>query len=313
MSNRFGDEIMKQPNTSHRPVPSGPSVARAIRRIHVLRATLITLSTAFAAGGAGAATLVSATTGSTTNSAPSGSVAAAEPTPFGSHSSSASLGVLQATSSVVFPGMGSDSGLTPLASFTDDFTITAPGATTIPGTMTVLVRVEGGPSFTESRSSAAVSQGMNVGYQALSLRAGGSLNLVNGTIIYNTGSPMEVTPLGTVPAPGLISVDFNFSFGFPIELGFSLDARAGGSNSFSSPEDGTLSGTTDVTLIWEGITSIRDQAGTELLDEATVTSGSGMDWTVSQAPPPVPLGSIVAPASGLLLIAFGVARARRER
>lgn len=264
--------------------------------------------------GAQAATLVSAIAGASTDSGPSGPRSASQPTPFGSHSATASFGVLSASSSVSFPDAGSDDGLQPRASFTDDFTITAPGATTGSGILTVLVRVDGGPQYEQSASSGAVSQGINTGYLALTRRAGGSGNFFDGTIIYNSGSVPPAAIINTVPAPGLVEVEFNVPFGFSIELGFEVLVRAAGNNTFFPPETGTLSGTTNVTLVWEGITSLRDFNDNELLPQAIIASGSGTDWTVSQGPQPaVPLGTWVAPIAGALLAGIGMGALRRRR
>ncbi len=274
---------------------------------------LVALALALISPTADAVTLVSARVGSTTDSGTTGLVSAAEPTAFGNHGCSASLGRLEASSALDFGGSGSDDGRVAIARFSDDITVTAPGATTGSGIMTVRVRIDGGPAYSESRSSVAVSQVMNTGYQVLTVRAGGTGNFLDGSIFYNTGTIPELTITGTSPAPGLVDVEFIVPFGFPIELGFEVNARAGGSNSFLPPEDGTLSGSSTVSLVWEGITSIRDLNDNELLEEATVTGASGTDWTSSQAAPAVPIGFGVAPGVALLLIWAGMRAVRGRR
>jgi len=114
----------------------------------------------------------------------------------------------------------------------------------------------------------------------------------------------------TSPAPGLVPVEFTFFFGIPIELGFWVVTRAGGNNTFSPPDFGTLSGASTVSLTWEGITSIRDLEGNELLGQSTVVSASGTDWTVSQAPR-VLMGLLVGPVAAILLTGVGAFATRR--
>lgn len=273
------------------------------RRPSSVRPTLLLLVALLVPATSGAQALLTARVGGTTNTSPSGVAQTSDATPFGTHASTAYYGYLVAGSSVSLPDVGSDSGLTTVASFQDDITITDPSAVGVGGTLRALVRVVGGPDYDASASGPGVTQGMNTSYQVLTIRNGGTANFLDGGILYSTGQAPPETISGTVPAPGLVEVEFLFSFGFPVNFGMSLSAQTGGNNNFFPPDFGSISGESDVFLAWEGITSIRDSADNELIGTAQIVSASGTDWRAPQRPPPtVPVGGWVAPGAGLLLM-----------
>ncbi len=205
--------------------------------------------------------------------------------PFGTYSASASYGELIGNASVGIAEPGSENGLTTHAQFLDSLTIDHPGAATFGGTMTALIRLSGVPAFERSRTSQAVAQSVSVGYQVLRLQNGGSFFLRDGSILYNTAMVPEVAEIGVVPAPGLILVEYPFSFGFAFDFGLFLSVHAAAHNSFFPPEDGSVSGSSSVSVEWLGIRSIRDQNGNELRDDAILVSASGTDWAASPTEP----------------------------
>lgn len=261
-----------------------------------------------------AQSLLKARVGTTETTGASGIVSQTLPTVFGSHSSAASYGYLVATSSIATGDVGTDNGLAAVASFQDDITITDPAAVGVVGTMTALVRVVGQPDYTAVAMGPSVSQGVNASYQVLTIRNGGTGNFLDGAVLFNRASVPEESVIGTMPAPGLVEVEFVFSFGFSLNFGMSLNAQSSGFNAYNPPDSGNIAGMSEMILIWEGITSIEDSMGNELIGSATIVSGSGVDWREAQAlpPPSVPLGPIVAPSAGVMMILLG-ARATRRR
>ncbi len=237
-----------------------------------------------------AATQVTATTGETTNSSATGSVSASEASAFGNHQSSASLGLLKASSSVVLSGFGSDGGVVTRATFEDDILCNVSGVPQFAaGTMTIAAEINGGPHYDQFATSGAVAQGMNVGYQFFMTRNGGTVYAIDGSILYGSSSDPKESNINTVPAPGHISIDIPIQFGTPSTIFAFLDARSGGNNNFFPPDDGSISGTTTVSFEWKGVTSIRDTVGNEYLELAECNSASGVDWFKSTQSRTVPL------------------------
>lgn len=261
-----------------------------------------------------AAPLLRAQVGLDANTGTSGVVQQSIPTTFGSHASQARYGYLVASSEVAISDItASDNGLRATASFQDDLTITDPSATSATGTLRAQLRIVGEPISEATRSSLAVAQGISADYQVLTIRNGGTAFFVDGASQYNTSTTPPDVIVGTVPAPGSVEVEFTFSFGFPVELGLSLSTLSTGNNSFFPPETGSISGESNIFLVWEGITSIRDAADNELIDSATIVSASGTDWRVARAPG-VPLGPWVAPLALVTLLGVaGVAQRVRSR
>ena len=170
------------------------------------------------------------------------------------------------------------------------------------------LRITGGPAYDATRTSGAVFQGASGSHQVFSLRNGGTSGVTDGSVLYNTSTVPQETIFGTVPAPGIVEVDFPFSFGFPVNIGMQLIGGASGNNVFTPPEDGSVTASSNITLVWDGIVSIEDGGGTDRLGTATVSSASGTDWTGPFAPD-VPLGPWVPLGVAAALLALGTAQA----
>ena len=234
---------------------------------------------------------VSARSGATTSAGPSGPVVASEPTPFGSFSATADFGALSVSATVSLPENASDGGVNAIAEFDDQLTITAPGVPQFtPGTLTAVVQTVGTPDVTQSATGPGVAQGMGTSYQLFLSKNGGTAYLLNGGVLYNDGTEPRLSVTGTVPAPGVEEIDISFSFGVPFTLGGFLLATAGGSNIIPVGASGTISGTTNVSFDWLGLSSVRETAGPEHLAVATVASCSGFDWVGDVASTSVSLG-----------------------
>lgn len=283
------------------------------RRVGLLLAT--TTLFGLLAGLASAQSLLSANVGGNVQTAPSGTAQSSGGSAFGTHAATARYGSLSVGSAIAIPSSGSDSGLLAIASFQDDVTVTDPVATG-GGTIRAQLRILGTPTYSASRTSPAVSQSATASYQVLRLQNGGSFSFEDGTVLYNTGTVPEETILGTVPAPGLVEVEFPFVFGFPVNIGMQLTGSSSGNNIFFPSDDGSVSASSNTTLEWLGIVSIEDSGGVERAGTATVTSASGTDWT-APAPAEVPVGPWVPLGVGVALVALGTRRldrwATRER
>ena len=243
-------------------------------------------------GGTKRATQLTAVVGTTTNAGPTGPRSASGTTTFGSFAATADFGTLSASATISIGVNGSDDGLSTRATFEDDITITAPGVPMFTlGTLDVTAAVRGGPSYSQNASSGAVVQGINTGYQVFVTWNGGTEYAADGSILYGSGMVPPLAVINSVPAPGVVTFDMPFSFGVPFTISAFLSARAAGNNTFFGGEFGSISGTTDVTFTWGGITSIRDLGGTEYLGTATVASASGTDWVGAAAIEAVRLGS----------------------
>ena len=268
-------------------------------------AALVPLIGLVTASAGTAQSLLTASVGGVTDTTPTGTASQATPTTFGNHAATAQYGYLTTDNGVAIPVSGSDSGLTAVATFQDDLTVTHPTATG-GGTLRARLRITGGPEYTATRTSSAVAQGVNAGYQVLRVQNGGTFNFEDGAVSYSTGVMPPETILGTVPAPGLVEVSFPFVFGVSTNIGMQLSSNASGNNVFFAPEDGAITGDSHVVLRWAGIVSIQDNVGNELLSTASVASGSGTDWSGPLGPPPVPTGPPWTTAI-LALGLFGVA------
>ncbi len=216
---------------------------------------------------------------------------AADATPYGSFAAPASYGTVSASATISIGENGSEDGLVTSAEFVDTLTVSAAGATTTNGFVTARFVVIGGPEYAQTASSAAVAQGVNTGFNVLRLQGAGSFNVDSGRIIYGSAQAPPEATIGSIPPPATLEIDFPFFFDFASDVGLRLDVDAAGSNLFSAPEDGTVSASTQMTLAWDEIVSIRDANDNELIGSATISSGSGTDYTVSQAPAQVPTAS----------------------
>ena len=227
-----------------------------------------------APGVAFAQPVVTARVGSITATGPGAPQQAADSTTYGGYSATAFYGYLTASAGFGIGESGSENGLLTQARFIDDLTISSAGATTSVGTLTAQVRILGSPEYTQTATGPAVAQGANVSYQLLRWQGGGSFSTLNGGILYNSSTEPQESIQGTVPPPGLLEVEYTFFFDSPRDIGLELFALAAGSNFFSEPEDGTVSGSSVITVGWEGITSIRDGNDNELLGQSTIVSAS---------------------------------------
>ncbi|MCA9502265.1 MAG: hypothetical protein KC616_04250 [Myxococcales bacterium] len=287
-----------------------------------------TLPTAFAALAAVFATpssvyaacLVRAQAGAALQELTTGVASANDATEFGSSSTTASFGRLSANSSVSLGDTQTDGGSTPIpiAHFEDDWTVTIPSQPGLfSGTLRFEVLLVGEPTVEVQAGGPGAVHEMNTGYQLVVYRNGGFTSSTDGRRIYATAATPELATIGTVPAPGLISIEVPVVFGVPMNLAFDLISSTGGRQVLSPGQEGSTLGRTNMALYWRGVTSIRDTVDNELLDQAVLTSCSGVDWLASQEPPPVPVGPAVPIGLGIGAAALGGlvtrADARRKR
>ncbi len=258
------------------------------------------------AGQALAQASLTATVGANVASGPTPPQQVFDTTTYGAYSAIASYGSLVASGTFTISEVGSE-GISALnAQFSDRLTVSAPGATTVQGFVTGRIRIDGLPSYTAASLGTGVGQNVTASYQVRRLQGAGTFNVIDGAIGFATNQVPQETTSGTYPPPAFIEVDFPILFGSPSDFGLFLLSVARGGNVLSSgSSEGTITGSSPMSLFWDGIVSIRDANGNELLGTASVTSDSGTDYLVSQAPPPVPFGFWTGPA--LVLVATGVA------
>ncbi|MEZ4282890.1 MAG: hypothetical protein R3F21_25105 [Myxococcota bacterium] len=264
-----------------------------------------------------AACLVRAQAGAALQELTTGVASANDATPFGSSSTTAAFGRLSANSSVSLSDTQTDGGSTPIpiAHFEDDWTVTIPSQPGLfAGTLTFEILLVGEPTVEVQVGGQGAVHEMNTGYQLLVNRNGGFISGTDGRRLYGTGMTPQLVTVGTVPAPGRISIDVTVVFGVPVNLAFDLISSTGGNQVLFPGQDGFTIGRTNMALYWAGVTSIRDNGGNELLEQAVLSSCSGVDWLESQAPPPVPVGPAVGLGVGLGAIGIGgIAIRRRAR
>ena len=286
----------------------GSRTGRGARRgAAVAAAALTTLASAQA----GAQCLVRAQAGAAFQELTFGVASANDSTDFGASSTTASYGILTASSNVTLTDTQSDGGSSPLpiAHYEDEFTVTIPSQPGLfSGTMRVALRVAGEPFIELDPGGAGSVHNMNTSYNFIGSRNGGGLYSVSGGRIQATSSSPELNTVGTVPAPGYVEVDFPVVFGVPFTLAFDLISTTGGNQVLLAGQTGFVIGTSNMVFYWDGIVSLDDGSGNDILDAATITSCSGTDWRASQAPPPVPTAPI-APIA--LLVGAFVVGARR--
>ncbi|MEM9176026.1 MAG: hypothetical protein AAGC67_12395 [Myxococcota bacterium] len=266
------------------------------------------------AGVAEAQCILRAQAGSAFQEQTVGIAAANDSTLFGSTGTTASYGELSAFSVVGLSGSGSDGGSLPIpvAFYEDEWTVTIPSQPGLfSGTLTVAFILTGEPTIDLSPAGIGAIHNMNTSYQLNVTRNAGAIFGVSGGRIQTTGALPEMSILGDVPAPGRLLVDFPVVFGVPFTLGFELISTTGGNQFIPPGLTGNVRGESTMQLFWDGIVSLEDPSGNDLLAFADVTTCSGTDWRESQAPPPVPLGPFVALGVSAAAIAL-VARGRVE-
>ncbi|MEZ4332616.1 MAG: hypothetical protein R3F35_12715 [Myxococcota bacterium] len=264
-----------------------------------------------------AACLVRAQAGAALQELTTGVASANDATAFGSSSTSASFGRLFASSSVSLSDTQTDGGSIPIpiAHFEDDWTVTIPSQPGLfGGTLTFELLLVGEPTIEVQVGGIGAVHEMNTGYQLLVYRDGGSIRSIDGRRLYGTGMTPELVTIGTVPAPGSVSIDVPVVFGVPMHLAFDLISGTGGRQVLFPGQDGFTLGRTSMGLYWAGVTSVRDGVGNALLEQAVVSSCSGVDWLESQEPAPAPVGIAVGLGVGLGGIGIGgLAMRQRKR
>lgn len=274
------------------------------------------LATLLVAAQAGAQCDVYAQAGAANQTLTAGVASANDATTFGFSNTTASFGTLTAFSNVSLPDSGSDDGSSPIpvARYQDELTVTIPSQPGLfSGTMRVAFYVVGEPTIDLSAAGPGAIHNMNTSYNMIGTRNGGALYSVAGGRIQATGALPELTTLGTVPAPGRVEVDFPVVFGFPLTLGFELSSVTGGNQVIPPGLSGSVSGTSDVAFYWDGIVSIDDGSGNDILADANIASCSGIDWQESQLPPPVPLGALLGVGVALGCLGVGARSLAKTR
>jgi hypothetical protein len=212
----------------------------------------------------------------------------------------ADYGVLKSFATAPSSGHFAQARATATASFSDVFTIDAPGLSGQHGKVVIPVQFSYTNMLTGSSSFSQISLSLELFNTSPSSKYQRSLHYsANGTAVSDSFDPPHViTPFGTSL---LATVDFIFGQAVPFQL--KLEARGGGFNDESFTVDA------EHTAYWGGFQSVTDANGKAV--SYTLGPGSQADWSKSFIPNAVPEPqSIVIMLAGLC--ATGLACLRRH-